>query len=172
MNARRSILVVAASTLVVAVLGCGFPSRQDEDANRRLDPASTANTPDPCALLTPDEVAQVRGGVFLPGRETRGNQNGERVCQFDKKDSYVLTSVSVYPGDQARFDGEFDNVKANDAALERIPDLGEDAFHSVGVLFVLKGKFIAVLVALGPEPLPERHAMLRQLASMAVNRLP
>jgi hypothetical protein len=122
--------------------------------------------------LTTDEIAQARGGVILPGRETRGNQNGERVCQFDKKDSAVLTSVAVYPGDQAKFDDEFTVVKVNDPALERIPGIGDDAFHSVGVLYVLKGKFIAVLVLLGPEPLAERHAMLRQLATKAANRLP
>jgi hypothetical protein len=172
MKLHRLILIVAASTVVAAVLGCGLPSRENEDAGHRLDPASTANTPDPCALLTKDEVAQVRGGVFLPGRETRGNQNGERVCQFDKKDSAVLTSIAVYPGDHAKFDDEFAAVKANEPTLQRIPGIGEDAFQSLGVFYVLKGRFIAVLVLLGTEPLEEREAMLRKLAAMAVNRMP
>ncbi|MEU0563353.1 hypothetical protein [Dactylosporangium sp. NPDC006015] len=111
MLASKPVRTVLAAFTAVTLAGCMLrPS--DEPDDHLLDPAATAATPDPCGLLTPDEVQQVQGGTIEPGEEIRGNRTGERVCSFDQQGTKLLTTVSVYPEDRAGFDGEFETVKA------------------------------------------------------------
>lgn len=172
MDSRRSVRVAVAAAVATVLLGCGLSPSEEDDPNRYLDPASTVDTPDPCTLLTPDEVGQARGAVGLPGKETRGNENGERVCAFDIKDSAAITNVRVQLGSQFKFDSEYDVIKSTDPLAERVPGIGDDAFYtSSAVFYVLKGKFMIVVVALGIETAEKTRAVLVELAKKATGRL-
>lgn len=171
MHASRPVRITLATFVAVALWGCALGAREEPD-DHLLDPASTASTPDPCPLLTPDEIQQVQGGVIEPGREIPGNQNGERVCTYDQRDTKVLTSVSVYPDDRAGFDGEYEAVKHYDPDAAQVPGIGEAAFVSGVVLYALKGAFVVVVVASGPADVAEAKAKLLVLGAKAVARLP
>jgi hypothetical protein len=70
-----------------------------------------------------------RAVYIEPGREIRGNRNGERVCTYDQRDTKVLTNVSVYPDDRAGFDSEYEAVKQHDPDAAQVPGIGEVAFR-------------------------------------------
>ena len=171
MNASGSVRLAIAAVVVVALWGCALGSGEEPD-DHLLDPNSTASTPDPCPLLTPEEIQQVQGGVIEVGREIRGNRNGERVCSYDQRDTKVLTSVSVYPDDRAGFDGEYEAVKQYDPDVAQAPGIGEAAFFSGVVLYALKGSFVVVVVASGPGDPGEAKAKLLALGPKAAARLP
>jgi hypothetical protein len=170
MPAYRSMRIVLAAVTVVALAGCMFRPGETPD-DHALDPASTASTPDPCPLLTSEEVQQVQGGSIEPAEEIRGNRNGERVCTYFQRETKVITSVSLYPDDRAGFDSEYEVVKDNDPEAEQVPGIGDAAFvTSLGVLYALKGRFVLVVVALGE--LDQSKAKLLALAPKAVARMP
>ncbi|MGI5184870.1 hypothetical protein ACQEVZ_52315 [Dactylosporangium sp. CA-152071] len=169
MLASKSVRTVLAALTAVTLAGC-MPRPSDEPDDHLLDPAATAATPDPCGLLTPEEVQQVRGGTIEPGEEIRGNRTGERVCSFDQQGTKLLTTVSVYPEDRAGFDGEFETVKANFPDSERVPGIGEAAFISTVFLFSIKGAFVVVVVAAGD--VDAAKPKLLALGPKAVARLP
>ena len=169
MLASKSVRTVLAAATAVTMAGCMLRPRGEPD-DRVLDPAATAATPDPCGLLTPEEVQQVQGGTIEPGEEIRGNRTGERVCSFDQQGTKLLTTVGVYPEDRAGFDAEFETVKGNFPDSERVPGIGEAAFISTVFLFSIKGAFVVVVVAAGD--VDAAKPKLLALGPKAMARLP
>jgi hypothetical protein len=99
---------------------------------------------------------------FEPGREIQGNQDGERVCTYDQRDTKVLTTLSVYPDERAGFDSGYEVVKQTDPVVAHVRGIGEAAFVSGVVRYALKGAFIVVVVAGGGDDSGEAEAKLHR----------
>ena len=117
--------VVVASVALLGLWACGFgPSTGGSD------PAAVGDDPllpDPCQLLTPEEIGAVQGGPTDPGVPGTGQARGHRACVFGQQNDGKVTTITVFAGGQARFDQERD-VVAQNFPVEDIPGLGDDAF--------------------------------------------
>src|SRR3954470_9127985 len=91
--------LAAATLVVVAVAGCFLGRGGEPDPAGTGGPAAPA-APDPCQLLTSEDVQQVRGGVTEPGVERPGDLKGERRCRYDQVGSLADVRVDVYPSTQ------------------------------------------------------------------------
>jgi hypothetical protein len=156
--------------LVSALLGssaCGLGG-----SGREADPPAVANEqslPDPCQLLTTEEIGAVQGGPTEPGVPASGQANGHRGCVFGQRDDGKVTTITVFAGDQARFDEERD-VVAQNFPVEDIPALGDAAFIGASVLHVRKGELIMTLFAGSPTEAEQRTNALA-LAPKALARM-
>jgi hypothetical protein len=166
---RRSMRLIVAVVAVAALAAC-LPGRSsDSDAGPAGPDGPPA--PDPCLLLTPAEIADVRGGPTEPGEELNDARPGHRACAFSQEGQVTaITSISVFPGDKMDYQDEYETVKAN-FPVDDIAGLGDGAFIGANVLHVHKGQFIITLVVLGPESESEKRAIQLALAAKAVARL-
>ena len=161
--------LAAATLVIVALAGCSLGRSGEPEPGGPGGPGVPA-APDPCQLLTSEEVQQVRGGVTEPGVERPGNQNGERRCRYDQAGSLADIRIDVYPSTQEYFDGERESAREN-FPVEEIDGLGDEAFISATVLFIRKDPFTAVLVVSGPETEAEKRDLALKLGAVAVGRL-
>jgi len=160
--------VAVASIALLGLLACGFgPSNEGADppAAAGDDPA----LPDPCQLLTPEEIGAVQGGPTDPGVAGSGQARGHRACVFGQQNDGRITTITVFAGDQTRFDEERDVVALN-FPVEDIPGLGDAAFIGASVLHVRKGELIMTLFVGSPnETEPRQNALA--LAPKALARM-
>jgi hypothetical protein len=160
---------IAGTAVVLAgLLACGFVPSASEDA----PPATAedeASLPDPCQLLTPEEIGAVRGGPTDAGVPGTGQPRGHRACTFGQHDDGRTTAITVFAGDQARFVEER-YVVAQNFDVEDIPGLGDAAFIGATVLHVRQGGLIITLFTGSPYENEQRdHALA--LAPKALARL-
>ena len=159
--------VMVASVLLVGSTACAFGG-----SDREADPPAVADEqslPDPCELLTTDEIGAVRGGPTEPGVTGTGQANGHRACIFGQRDDGRVTTITVFAGDQTRFDEERD-VVAQNFPVEDIPELGDAAFIGASVLHVRKGELIMTIFA-GSTSEEESKADAVALAPKALVRM-
>jgi hypothetical protein len=156
----------AAAVAVVALLSCGFGrSREADDSSGGAEPV----LPDPCTLLTPAEVAEVQGGPTDAGIPATGRPRSNPGCVFGQTNDGKLTTITVFAGDQARFEAERE-VVAQNFEVEDIPGLGDAAFIGAEVLHVRKGELIMTLFTGSPTAEEERDKALK-LAPKALARM-
>jgi len=161
---------LAAATLVIAVLAGCFVGRNGEPEPGGPGGPDAPAAPDPCQLLTSEEVQQVRGGVTKSGEEQPGNLKGERACRYDQTGSLADIRIAVYPSTQEYFDGEREAARQN-VPIEEIDGLGDEAFIGATVLFVHKGPFTMTMVVSGPETEGEKRELVLKLGAIAAGRL-
>lgn len=119
-------MLLAAAVAAAVVLAACLPG-QSEDPGPGPGAADLPPTPDPCLLLTPDEIAAVQGGPTEAGMETFGQAPGHRACLFGQQDSPESTTISVFPGDDVEWQDTIDDVELN-FEVEEIAGLGDAAF--------------------------------------------
>jgi hypothetical protein len=131
--------------------------------------SSAARRPDPCRLLTRQEVAAEFGQpVGRPGRI----HGWPPSCQFNVGEQpHRLLNVADDTGAEAR--ANFEQRKASGASLEPVAGVGEDAYWlpESGILHVLFGStriFIAVRGRSDLTSTDRRHAVA--LARIALRR--
>jgi hypothetical protein len=159
---------LAAWVMVLALTGCFLGSTEESDPVGPGGPDAPA-APDPCQLLSREEVQAVRGGVTAPGEENPGNLKGERVCLYSQENS-AFTSIAIYPSTQTYFDGERESVKEN-LPIEDVDGLGDDAFVTGPFLYIHKGPFTMVIVASGPGTETEARERVLKLGAIAIKRI-
>jgi hypothetical protein len=165
----RQARLAAATLVIVALAGCS-PSRSREPEPGGPGGSGAHTAPDPCQLLTSEEVQQVRGGVTEPGVERPGNVKSERACRYDQAGSLADIRITVYPATQEDFDGEREVAREN-FPVEEIDGLGDEAFISATVLFIHKDPFTMTLVVSGPETEAEKKDLALKVGAIAVGRL-
>jgi hypothetical protein len=161
--------LAAATLVIVALAGCFLGPSEEPESGGPGGPDAPA-APDPCQLLTSEEIQQVRGGITEPGVERPGNLEGERSCRYDQAGSLADVRIDVYPSTQEYFDGERESAGAN-FPIEEIDGLGDEAFISAMVLFIHKDPFTVVMVVSGPETEAEKRDLALKLGAIAAVRL-
>jgi hypothetical protein len=158
--------ILLATLAVVGLLACGFGNRNGSAGAERQPDAAL---PDPCTLLTPEEVGEVQGGPTDPGEPASGRPATNPGCVFGQTDDPKLTTITVFAGDQARFQEEREVVEQYNP-VEDIPGLGDAAFIGASVLHVRKGELIITLFV-GSPTAEEEKAKAVKLAPKALARL-
>jgi hypothetical protein len=145
---------------------------------------SAASTPDPCALLTVEEVSAALGSpIETPEGATMSPPIGGRTCLFINADAPPIKSFQIV----VRTDGDFaENLRDNGQTVEKLFDdtknlsddveevigLGDRAYKTARGYFVLaNGVSLETNLGLNADPSPEASAALTSLTEKAVSRL-
>ena len=193
MPARRKTAwasLALAALLTVAACGGG----DDEDA---ADPPTTGSvvttpgsqgtataTPDPCALVTVEEVSAALGSpIDAPAGSVLTPPIGGRTCLFTNTDAPPIKTFQIV----ARTDGDFgkslrdngqtveklfDDTKNLSDGVEEVAGLGDRAYKTAEGYFVLKdGVALDTNLGFSTDPSPTAAAALKTLTEKAVARL-
>ena len=198
MTARRTttwVSVALAALLALAACGDG-----DDDTTADSTPeggavttvsggsgggaTSAASTPDPCALVTVEEVSAALGSpIETPEGATMSPPIGGRTCLFINTDAPPIKTFQIV----VRTDGDFaENLRDNGQTVEKLFDdtknlsddveevigLGDRAYKTARGYFVLEdGVSLETNLGLNADPSPEASAALTSLTEKAVSRL-
>ncbi len=197
MTARRTI--TWGSLALAALLTLAACGDSDDDTTAGSTPAggapttvssgsggatSTAATPDPCALVTVEEVSAALGSpIETPEGSTMSPPIGGRTCLFINTDAPPIKTFQIV----VRTDGDFaENLRDNGQTVEKLFDdtkdltddveevigLGDRAYKTARGYFVLEdGVSLETNLGLNADPSPEASAALSSLTEKAVSRL-
>jgi hypothetical protein len=127
-----------------------------------------APQPDPCTLVTKDEVSQLFGGIAV--QTLNGLSGGANSCTYSTPSArdFAFTAVQTYAtaGDAKQF---FESTKP--PGTKGVGGIGDDAFFdALGSLEVLKGHTVLGITVSGTSP-SAAEASEEQLAQKAISRL-
>jgi len=127
-----------------------------------------APQPDPCSLVTKDEISQLFGGIAV--QTLNGLTGGANSCTFSTSTArdFAFTAVEAFTtaGDAKNF---FEGTKP--PGTKGVGGIGDDAFFdALGSLEVLKGHTVLGITASGTSP-SAAEAAEEQLAQHAIGRL-
>jgi hypothetical protein len=127
-----------------------------------------APQPDPCTLVTKDEVSQLFGGIAV--QTLNGLSGGANSCTYSTPSArdFAFTAVQTYAtaGDAKQF---FESTKP--PGTKEVGGIGDDAFFdALGSLEVLKGHTVLGITVSGTSP-SAAEASEEQLAQNAISRL-
>jgi Protein of unknown function (DUF3558) len=161
-------------------------SSSDGGATTAPSGQASAQTPDPCALLTVAEVSAAVGSPIGPPEGTDISPPiGGRTCLFSNTDAPPIKTVQVV----VRTNGDFgqalrdqgqtverlyqDTKTLEDASVvEDVSGLGDRAYKTARAYYVLDdGVALEVNLGLNANPSPEAQAALKSLTEKAVARL-
>ncbi len=191
---RRTAWASLACATILVLAGCG--GGDDDDS---ADPGTTsgvattvggggsssaAATPDPCTLVTVDEVSAALGSpIEAPEGTDLSPPIGGRTCLFTNTDAPPIKTFQIAvrtDGDFAqnlRDNGQtveklFDATKALSEGVEDVPGLGDRAYKTAFGYYVLKdGVSLETNLGLNADPSPAAIAALQTLTEKAVARL-
>ncbi len=131
-------------------------------------PTLAAPQPDPCTLVTKDEVSQLYGGIVV--QTLNGLSGGANSCTYSTPSArdFTFTAVQTFTtaGDAKNF---FEGTKP--PGTKEVGGIGDDAFYdALGSLEVLKGHTVLGITASGTSP-SAAEASEEQLAQNAIGRL-
>jgi hypothetical protein len=131
-------------------------------------PTLAAPQPDPCTLVTKDEVSQLYGGIAV--QTLNGLTGGANSCTYSTSSArdFAFTAVQTFTtaGDAKQF---FESTKP--PGTKGAGGIGDDAFFdALGSLEVLKGHTVLGITASGTSP-SAAEASEEQLAQNAISRL-
>jgi hypothetical protein len=144
-----------------------------------------AQTPDPCTLVTVEEVSAAIGSpVETPEGTDFGPPVGGRSCLFSNSDGPPFKSFQIV----VRTDGDFaealrdqgqtveklyqDTKNLIDGPVDDVTGLGQQAYKTDRGYYVLKdGVALETNLGLNADPSPEAQAALQTLTEKAVSRL-
>jgi hypothetical protein len=126
-----------------------------------------AKLPDPCVLITKDDVKTVIGEpdstAIAPG-----TQPGQRSCGYANTTASKLVTVAVFPTDQAGFD----KLKSNaGTTITNVPGVGDAAFTAASAIYVRKGSVAVSVFVSGVTPDSAVTAALSSLVKTALGRM-
>lgn len=145
---------------------------------------SEAATPDPCSLVTVEEVSAALGSpIDAPEGAVLSPPIGGRTCLFVNTDAPPIKTFQVV----TRTDGDFaKNLRDNGQTVARlyqdtknltegtedVSGLGDQAYKTPRAYYVLKGGVaLETNLGLNSDPSPEAVAALKTLTEKAVARL-
>lgn len=96
-----------------------------------------SNTPDPCKLLTFDEISAAVGETFTISKELPPDGlPGQRTCSFEESaDAMGTVSMGVWPYDKAKLD----SFRAQAGTVTDFNGIGEVAFGGPQSIWVYQG---------------------------------
>lgn len=155
-------VAVAAAAAALALLGAACSS--EEETPSGPPPA----TPDPCALVTLEEVATAFGETFTVSEELpEGGLPGQRTCAFQPEaDSVSQVSVAVWPTTAEQVDA----LKAESGEVADIEGIGRVAFGEPRAVWAFDGTFV-VNITVNFVDVPSTDPAT-SLARTAIDRLP
>jgi hypothetical protein len=195
MTVRRKTTWVSIGLAVLLTLAaCG--GGDDDDAAETGDSGAVATTvagaagtsslavPDPCALVTVEEVSVALGSpVEEPEGSDLGPPIGGRTCLFINTDAPPIKTFQVVVRTDASFseslreNGQtveklFDDTKNLSQDVVDVSGLGDRAYKSARGYFVLKGGVsLETNLGLNSDPSPAAVAALQTLTEKVVARL-
>jgi hypothetical protein len=143
-----------------------------------------AQTPDPCALVTVEEVSAAFGSPLDPPEPTDfGPPLGGRSCLFVNSDAPPVKTLQIV----VRSNGDFaETLRDQGQSVERLYEdtknlteskqdvagLGDKAYKTGRSYYVLKdGVALETNLGMNANPSPEAEAALQTLTEKAVSRL-
>ncbi|HVF14462.1 MAG TPA: DUF3558 family protein [Acidimicrobiales bacterium] len=145
---------------------------------------AAAATPDPCTLVTVDEVSAALGSpIETPEGSTLSPPIGGRTCLFTNTDFPPIKTFQIV----VRTDGDFaDSLRDNGQTVEKlfedtknlsegtedVSGLGDRAYKTASAYYVLEdGVALETNLGLNSDPSPEAVAALKTLTEKAVARV-
>ena len=195
MTTRRTTWASLGLTALLALSACG--GGDDEEATDPTSPGGVATTvaggaagtsqlavPDPCALVTVEEVsAAFDSPIDPPEGSDLAPPIGGRTCLFINSDAPPLKTLQIVVRTDASFaenlrqggqtvEKLYQDTKNLTEGTEDVSGLGDQAYKTGRAYFVLKGG-VALETNLGfnATPSPEAVAALQTLTEKAVARL-
>lgn len=146
--------------------------------------ATALAVPDPCALVTVEEVSVALGSPIDPPESAEiPPPVGGRTCLFVNSDAPPVKTFQVVTRTDASFT---DELRANGQTVEKlhqdtrdqtegatdVSGLGDQAFRTANAYYVVqRGVALETSLGLDADPSPEAQAGLRALTETAVSRL-
>ena len=154
---RIPALAATALAASLALAGCSSSANPSNGSNpsdtaMAAPPAAgdTANLPDPCSLLTADQVSAAVGATVQPGTiDTKVSQDGQKACEWtpggDSPYPFVQVLITAF-GDQLDSQRQSAQDAMGDVADVAIP--GADGAYSFAagstIGMAIKGYFVQV----------------------------
>ncbi len=144
-------LAATALAASLALAGCSS-STNPSDTAMSAPPAAgdTANVPDPCSLLTVDQISAAVGATVQPGKiDAKVSQGGQKACEWtggaDSPYPFVQVLITPY-GDQLDSQRQSAQDSLGDVADVTIPGAtGAYSFASGSTIgMAVKGYFVQV----------------------------
>lgn len=163
--------MVAVLVLVALLSACGSAST----GARTTDPRSTPTVApslniDACTLVTAAEMSKIVGAALTAQPKTL--QNGDPACNFKPADGALQPSVLLgVHKDGQNYYSSAQSLYKGTSGYKEVSGVGNQAFDSGdGTFYTLKGDTcVDVVIIQNPEV---RSAQLKQIATLAVGRLP
>jgi uncharacterized protein DUF3558 len=124
------------------------------------------NVPDPCSLITKQDVAKVIGETDSSA-VAPGGQPGQRSCGYANSASGKLVTVAVFPTDQAGFD----KLRTAAGTVTNVPGVGDSAFTLASAMYARKGSLAVSVYVAGVTPDSAVPTVLSSLMTTALGRM-
>lgn len=182
---RALLTILAATTVASLAVGCSGDSpntgSSPDDVAASPDPAGAIDaegspevlTPDPCALLTLDELSGIFGDAWsfmeeLPQSTT--TDGVVRTCWYAvHSDTIDSVSVGLSPINPALLDSYRAVLVTDESDVVEIDGIGDAAWREGSILWVANGSLLLTIMASYTQVAPET---LITLAELALPRMP
>ncbi|HWB35994.1 MAG TPA: hypothetical protein VHA75_08215 [Rugosimonospora sp.] len=163
----RTRLLAAALMLAVAATAAACQPKPN-DGN---DSGNGASPPDPCVLITPDDLVQQLGEDFSRDVEspTATPSAGPAVCGYTASETGHRVDVSVY-ADASGYQSLVDAGTQADASPAPVDGIGKAAVRTPTALYAVFDSFVLVIALDGVPPGESVDAALEALGRLAASR--
>ena len=159
---------------ILGIFGCLFvaacAATTDGSTGASVAAQASGDTPDPCALLTAEELTELTGVEFGEGTFNEDlSAGGNQICDWVATDAFDTVQVLIHP-DSAVFEQSRESASGFDMEVADIEVPGADAAYIVegGIVATAVGDMFVQVSYLASGDTADRAV---ELAELAIGRL-
>ncbi|MCI0689560.1 MAG: hypothetical protein L0Y54_20350 [Sporichthyaceae bacterium] len=166
----RGLAALLSLPVVAAMLtgGCSNDNGNSSSPGFSPGPTTAAAGPDPCQLVTQNDVMQTIAVQVTSGGRIRGRLPGQVGCGYTAMNAPIVVTVAVIPPPGSA--ELWTSLSTDNAGGTPVEGLGDEAFEKSGVIWARKGETV-VNVFVGGMNEKDVKTASTELARIAVSRL-